>query len=42
MINIFCFLFGHKINLITCPYTKNTYKTCERCSKKKHTEMSFH
>lgn len=36
-----CFVFGHKFDFITCPYTKNTYKTCTRCTKDNHKEMSF-
>ena len=42
MSKLICFIVGHKVSSVTCPYTKNTYTLCERCSPKQHTAMSFH
>jgi hypothetical protein len=42
MSKLICFIVGHKINLTTCPYTKNIYTLCKRCGPKQHTAMSFH
>lgn len=39
-----CLIIGHKVKVATCPFTKATLVSCERCGKgshSKHGKMSF-